>query len=455
MIRALHFADAHIGVTTHGRPDASGGLNSRVVDFLAALDEIVEEADNAIPDIILFAGDAFHHRNPTQLIQREFASRILKLSDIAPVVLLIGNHDTTQTREGHALEIYDTLRVNNVWVGDKYEARRIPTAAGDLIVATAPYPVRRWLLSDKERNTLSIPDQIMGVEQLVAENINRLAEDVERLDPEGDTARVLMGHFSVTGSFWAAEREVMAGHDVVVNTHRMARRCWDYIALGHIHKHQDVLADEIVYPPVVYSGSIERATFNEEGEQKGYCWVELVRALTSWEFWPLHTSRPMGTIEFDCREMDDPTEFIVGQAADYELDGDIVRIKIRINYHQDRQLARGPISRAFVNAGADTVVINRQIERVKGKGNVTVSVDSLDDMERLALHFDRKGVEEKRKELLLTVAAALIKHEPSDNELTAKALSAERQEALQDALDRIILGDATDVTDCHPKTSSE
>ncbi len=43
-IRVLHFADAHIDMANYGRHDPATGLPQRVVDFLNALDQIVDAA---------------------------------------------------------------------------------------------------------------------------------------------------------------------------------------------------------------------------------------------------------------------------------------------------------------------------------------------------------------------------------------------------------------------------
>ena len=51
----------------------------------------------------------------------------------------------------------------------------------------------------------------------------------------------------------------------------VANPAFDYIALGHIHKHQ-VLNEN---PPVVYAGSLERLDFGEEEDEKGFYLVEI------------------------------------------------------------------------------------------------------------------------------------------------------------------------------------
>ena len=60
------------------------------------------------------------------------------------------------------------------------------------------------------------------------------------------------------------------------------------------------------YPAMVYSGSLERIDFGEEKEAKGFCWVELEKGNTTWQFVEVN-ARPFVTISLDVREEDDPT----------------------------------------------------------------------------------------------------------------------------------------------------
>src|SRR4030042_1219134 len=111
MIRILHFADLHLGVETYGRVDAATGRSTRLLDFLRALDELVDYAVEERVDLVLFCGDAYKSREPSQTHQREFARRVRRLVDAGiPVFLLVGNHDLpAAVSRATSLEIYDTL----------------------------------------------------------------------------------------------------------------------------------------------------------------------------------------------------------------------------------------------------------------------------------------------------------------------------------------------------------
>ena len=119
-MRVLHFADLHIGVELYGRPLPGKPWSSRMQDFLDAFDYLVDYALEERVDAVIFAGDAYKAREPSQTHQREFASRIRRLSEAGiATFLLVGNHDLPNAESrAHALEIFRTLDVPNVTVGD-------------------------------------------------------------------------------------------------------------------------------------------------------------------------------------------------------------------------------------------------------------------------------------------------------------------------------------------------
>ena len=97
----VHTADVHIGVENYGRPDPLTKTSSRLQDFLNTLDEVVEYSVSNQADIVLFCGDAYKSRNPSQTHQREFAARISTLAsnDIQVFLLAVSyTHLTLPTK---------------------------------------------------------------------------------------------------------------------------------------------------------------------------------------------------------------------------------------------------------------------------------------------------------------------------------------------------------------------
>ncbi len=233
-------------------PIPQTGVSSRVVDFLRCMDEMIVFARDHEVDLAIFAGDAFKSRSPSPTFQREFAYRVQDLAEKCPVVLLVGNHDLPSIeRRASSIEIYETLNVPNVTLGREYRLHQIETRKGPVIVATAPYPMRHHLLREvdvSERRTVAEMDA--ALEQALVARLDALAEEASQYD----MPRILTGHFTVAGSAFGSERSVMLGRDVTVMLSVLDNPAWDYVALGHIHKHQCSHAQ----PPRIAARDLQR-----------------------------------------------------------------------------------------------------------------------------------------------------------------------------------------------------
>ena len=119
-VRVLHFADAHIDIANYGRHDPKTALPIRVMDFLEALDQVVDSAVEEKVDLVIFAGDAYKDRNPQPTFQRAWGERMMRLSEAGiPTVLLVGNHDVAPAAgRAHTLHEFKTLDVPHLHVAD-------------------------------------------------------------------------------------------------------------------------------------------------------------------------------------------------------------------------------------------------------------------------------------------------------------------------------------------------
>lgn len=408
-VRLLHFADIHIGMENYGKTDPETGLSSRIVDFLRRLDEMVEYARAHEVDLVIFAGDAFKTRTPEPTFQREFAWRIRDLAELAPVVLLVGNHDLPPVaRKASSIEIYDTLAVPNVWVAHEYEVKRLSTRRGDVIVGTAPYPIRARLMQDVRTTGLTIKQTDDLLEEKLSEILESLAEEADKLANHQDVPRVLTAHFTVRGALLGSERSVMLGRDVQVSPGVLADSRWDYVALGHIHKYQNLTEKREGVPPLVYSGSMERIDFGEEGDPKGFCWIELERYHTRWQFVPVQ-ARPMVTLRADCRKDTAPTATVLKLLKKYELKGAIVRLFIQLTPETDAALNDARIREALVEAGVFHVAtIKREVERPE-RSRLGASPEGLTNEQLLERYFISRNMDADRRAVLLAAAQEIIR----------------------------------------------
>ena len=404
-IRVLHFADVHIGMENYGKTDPETGLSSRVRDFLRRMDEMIDFAREHDVDLTIFAGDAFKTRSPNPTYQREFAYRVRDLSALAPLVMLIGNHDVPPTLlKASSVEIYDTLAVPNVWVANEYELRVIDTKRGSVAVGAAPYPLRSHILDGVKTAGLTIAE----TDQLLQRELTALLDQLaEAADQQGAMPRILTGHLTVNGAAWGSERGIMLGRDVQVMPSSVADPRWDYVALGHIHKHQNLSAGREGVPPVVYSGSLERIDFGEENDPKGFCWVELERQQTNWKFHRLK-ARPFVTIRADLRESLDPTREAVDEVEQYELKGAVVRVILDLTPETEAKLNEGIVRDALLRGGAAYIAgIRREVEQ-PARARLGASPEGLSDTELLERYLISREIGENRRAQLLAAASEII-----------------------------------------------
>ncbi|MBN8591012.1 MAG: exonuclease SbcCD subunit D [Anaerolineae bacterium] len=360
-IRVLHFADIHIGMENYGKTDPNTGLSTRVTDFLRRMDEMIDYAREHEVDLVIFAGDAFKTRSPNPTYQREFAHRIRDLSRLAPVVLLVGNHDLPPTLlKASSIEIYQTLDVPNVRVANEFEVFTVETRNGPVVIGTAPYPVRSRLLEDDSVAGMTIAQ----IDALLQDQLTRILEEMAAQADQYDAPRLLTGHFTVSGAIVGSERSIMLGRDIAVLLSSVADPRWDYVALGHVHKHQNLTHGRQAVPPVVYSGSMERIDFGEEGDPKGFCWVELGRQDTNWQFVQLENARPFVTLKADLRQSTNPTETVLKLIKKHRLTGAVVRLIVDLLPETEITFNEVVIKEELRRAGVyQMAAVRKQIEQ--------------------------------------------------------------------------------------------
>ena len=66
-MKILHFSDLHLGVESYGRIDPATGLSSRLLDFLSALDQVVDFAAGENKTAPLAERDNLFHVNLCRL----------------------------------------------------------------------------------------------------------------------------------------------------------------------------------------------------------------------------------------------------------------------------------------------------------------------------------------------------------------------------------------------------
>ncbi len=412
-LKILHFADLHLGVESYGRIDPATGLSSRLLDFLAALDQVVDYALESRVDLVLFCGDAYKSREPSQTQQREFAQRINRLSTGGiPIFLLVGNHDLPNAiGKATTTEIFDTLAVKNVYVSNRPDIYRIQTNSGVVQIASLPWLRRSALLSKEESKNLDFEQINQRLQQALTGVIAAHAAKLDPGLPSILAAHVLVDDAKVGRS---SERLMAIGHEPFLLRGNVANPAFDYIALGHIHKHQ-VLSEN---PPAVYAGSLERVDFGEEEDEKGFYLVEIEqdkqtgKRRVSFDFHPV-TGRRFLTINVNIESDDtDPTSTVLKAIrldGEERVRGAIVRLQISLPEELEGQLRDNDIRDTLKGAYYFTVAkdIRREARLRLGK----TTAEEIAPLEALKTYLEAKQVAPQHAKLLLEYGERLIQEQ--------------------------------------------
>jgi len=271
MIRFIHTADIHIGMENYGRVDPRSGIHTRLLDFARALDFCVDAAIDQHVDFFLFSGDAYKTPHPSQTQQKLLLQSFMRLYKAGiPVVIIIGNHDNPLSYgKAHALDIFGSLPLDGFHVMAKPTILPLSTKGGVINIVGIPWPTRNTIsIANKYMHTMA-SDLTQHISRAVVAIINNFAA---QLDPA--TPAVLAGHLTVAnGIFSGSEKRAIYGTDPLFLPSELAIAPFDYVALGHLHRYQNL--NQGGYPAVVYSGSLERIDFGERKDEKGFCLISI------------------------------------------------------------------------------------------------------------------------------------------------------------------------------------
>ncbi|MDX2127681.1 MAG: exonuclease SbcCD subunit D [Chloroherpetonaceae bacterium] len=272
-MKILHTADIHIGYETHGKLDASTGLNSRLLDFEKCFQEMVQKGLDEKIDLFLFVGDAYRDAHPSPTEQRIFSRALKPIIDAnIPIVMIVGNHDhPVAFGKSNSIEIFSNL-IDDVILFSKPESKDIETKSGKVRVVGLPWP-QRSLLYTKHEHQDKNPEEIRDA--MKREYLDFISEEAMRIQTEKiNYPTILAAHLHVdTAQFTeGSEKMLIETRDPVFSVDSLAHPAFDYVALGHIHRYQNLNQGKT--PPVVYSGSIERVSFAEWQQPKGFVIVE-------------------------------------------------------------------------------------------------------------------------------------------------------------------------------------
>ncbi len=124
----------------------------------------------------------------------------------------------------------------------------------------------------------------------------------------------------------------MLGADVVLPGALVKDPRLDYVALGHIHKAQNL--NEGAHPPVIYPGSIERVDFGEAHDEKFFIVADVQKGKTRVEWRKLKDVRPFVEISLRLEKPENVMQRIHSALPAPEQLKDAI-VKLTLEYPRD------------------------------------------------------------------------------------------------------------------------
>ena len=373
-MRIVHVADTHLGYSAYRRVCDEDcqfkGLNQREVDTYLSFQAFVDRVLELRPDAVLHSGDLFDAVRPSNRALAFALEQLVRLSEAdIPVVIIAGNHSTPRIREtGSVFRLFEHLpNIIPVYRG-AYERVTI----GDLTVHAAPH-------TDGEAFKEMLP------------SLTRCG---------GTAYEVAMLHAGVVGF---KEFRMNEFNEQIVDSCYL-RDDLDYVAMGHYHGNYDI-ADN-----AAYSGSIERFSFAEAGQPKGFLYVDLESGKR--ELIELPTRPMIDLPAIDALRLDAPSlSAEIESRLDRDLEGSIVRLVVRnvprttyeaLDFRRIREMAAGAmhfeprfeIDREKVSIQAGSATINSlEHEFVSFLERYPVEHVDKDSLRAQGLEYLKRGLE--------------------------------------------------------------
>lgn len=330
MITFVHTADTHFGVENYGKTDPTTGLNTRLLDFKINMDRIVEGAIKARVDFFILCGDAYKTSTPSPTQQKLMMECLFRLYKAGiPVIIVVGNHDhPISFGRAHAMDVFSGLPIDGFFVFSKPGILNLKTKNGPVQIVGIPWPTRNNLLALDDFRQKDSAQIVLEISSRMATIIKNFAAE---LDPR--IPAILASHLTVsTGVFSGSEKTAIIGSDPMLMPSQLAIEPFNYVALGHLHRHQNLGTSDST--PIVYSGSIEAIDFGEIRDKKGYCLVKIDTKASSsggfartceMLFIPLPT-RKMLEIKMDVGVGLEQTERLARAIKENDVSGAIIKI---------------------------------------------------------------------------------------------------------------------------------
>lgn len=410
MIKFIHTADIHFGMENYGKIDPKTGIHTRLLDFERALNFCIDSALEQNVDFFLFSGDAYKTANPTPTQQRLLLKCFLRLHQAnIPVVIVVGNHDHPLSfGKANALDVFGDLPIDGFHVMAKPTKLTLQTKNGPINIIGIPWPTRNTIALSQKYVFQTAQQLTEHIADSVAKIIQKFAEELDPTVPA-----VLASHMTVSnGIFSGSEKRAVYGNDPVLLPSQLAIAPFDYVALGHLHRYQNLNPNG--YPALVYSGSIERVDFGERKEDKGFCLVSIPEKNKATHEFIKTPTRKFIQIETHLQPGTDQTEQLMQAINKHDITDAVIKIVYHIPAGKRDNVDLKTIEEACAKAlyCVGVIPVRQQEERQqRAHVNVEMSLESL-----LCCYFDTKPEWQDKKDALIQKALQL-QHEATEAEV--------------------------------------
>lgn len=246
-MKFAHISDLHLGKRVH--------QFSMIEEQKYILEKIIEIAKEEQIDGILIAGDVYDKIYPSAEAVALFDSFLVKLAkEEIQVFVISGNHDSPE----RIAFLGQLTRKAGVYLSPVYQGKIEPVTKEDefgkvhiyLLPFIKPIHVRHFF-----------------PEEIVTNYTEAMQIVVNHMNLNKEERNILVAHQFVTGAMRSDSEEISVG-----GLDNIDARCFedfDYVALGHIHRPQNMTSEKIRY-----SGTPLKYSFSESQDKKSVTIIE-------------------------------------------------------------------------------------------------------------------------------------------------------------------------------------
>lgn len=224
-LKILHTSDWHIGQLLHGE--------ERFAEQRHMLDQITQLVMHEQPDLMLLAGDIYDVAVPNTKALRMLSDALMDIHRACPemtIVAISGNHDSAVRHEVNQ-QVWQALGVHMIGSMHNTDIHQhiIPILSRDntllAYVAAVPYAAQRMISDDFYQ---------------------RLHEQTTQMATDAHVPALFVGHLAASTCLSTGHSVDTYSNDTIyignietMDIHQLGT-AYDYIALGHIHKAQNL-----------------------------------------------------------------------------------------------------------------------------------------------------------------------------------------------------------------------